>query len=421
MKFEARKFLCSSVVLLTVAAGQALAAELAAGTVIEKSNIDKIKSDTFDGHTVASILTDKLEWQIRNWGLRITLDSAKPFPVEPKFAALTKQYSGQVKFDEKTRSVSGYVGGMPFPSIADSDPSAGDKIMWNFYYALQEGDVIYNRFNYVFTSADKGIESKQDWVYQRYYFKGRVSDEKPTAGDGSLLAKTYLLAQSPDDIKGIGIFIVRKDSTEYEETYAYLKSARRTRRLSGGAWMDPVGGTDELSDDINVQNARPDWYKSFRVTGKRWVLAISNARPDKDGRNAAKAGTPDEFPLTDFKNPPYWNPIEKWQPREVYVIEATPPAEHPYGKKVMYVDVHTFHPYFAEIYDKKGEFWKFSNARLRPKVSEAGMQVISTPYVEVMDFKARHATIVPIYEQRTDPKGVGADHWSLEQMVLMAK
>ncbi|SOE98788.1 Protein of unknown function [Burkholderia sp. OK233] len=412
---------CSAIAALLFAAHGARCAEVPAGTVIEKANIDKVKADTFDGHTIGSMLTDKVEWQIRNWGLKITLDHAKPFPTEPRFVDLTKQYSSQVKYDEKTRSVSGYVGGLPFPNISESDPAAADKIMWNFYYAPQEGDTIYNRFFYVLTNADKGIESKQDWVYQRYYFKGRLTDEKPVSGDGSLLAETYLLAQSPDDIKGIGVYIIRKDTNEFEETYGYLKSARRTRRLSGGAWMDPIGGTDELSDDINVHNARPDWYKSFKLIGKRWVLAMSNARPDKDAHDAAKSGTPDEFPLTDFKNAPYWNPIDKWQPREVYVIEATPPADHPYSKKVMYVDVNVFHPYYAEIYDKKGEFWKFSNERLRPKVSESGMHVISTPYVEVIDFKARHATIVPIYQQRTDPKGVGPDHWSLEQMALMAK
>ncbi|RQR27563.1 DUF1329 domain-containing protein [Burkholderia sp. Bp9142] len=413
------KLVCHSVFLssLVVGAG-AWAAELPAGTVIEKSNIDTVKSDTFDGHPISSLLTEKVAWQIRNWNLKITLDHAKPIPAEPRLVEATKKYSGQVKFDPKTKEVTGYVAGVPFPDIETSDPDAGYKMMWNFYYAPREGDTVYNDVFALAVNGNSGLETKQAWIYQRYYFKNRLLDKQPVAGDGTIAAKTYDLAQYPEDVKGIGTFAVRLDSPSYEETWAYLKSARRTRRLSGGAWMDPVGGLDFLGDDNNVFNARPSWYKGFKVTGKRWILAVTDG--NKNNHVESRSGTADEFPTYDLKNAPYWNPIEKWQPREVYVVEATPPDQHPYSKRVMYLDVDTFRPYYSENYDKKGEFWKFVISEMRAGVSEGGQHVLLYTGVEAIDFKARHATVAPIVS-RADPRGITDSHWSLSGLEQLAK
>ncbi|WP_234824943.1 DUF1329 domain-containing protein [Cupriavidus necator] len=404
--------------LAAFGAAGAPAAELPPGTVIEKSNLDKVRNDTFGGHRVADLLTDKLDWQVRNWNLRITLDPAKAIPAEPRLVEATKKYAGQVKLDPASKEVSGYTAGLPFPEIAESDPDAGYKIMWNYYYAPREGDTVYNKSIILGINGDSGLETKQSWIYQRYYFKGRLLGDKPVVGDGSIAAKTYLLAQYPEDIKGLGTFAVRPDAAKFEETWAYLKSARRARRLSGGAWMDPVGGTDMLGDDTNVFNARPSWYKGFKLTGRRWVLAITDGQ--KDNHVPSKAGTPEEFPSVDLKNPPYWNPVAKWQPREVFVVEATPPAEHPYSKRVMYVDVNTFRPYYSENYDKKGEFWKFTMSEMRTAVSDGGQKVLLYTGFDAIDFKARHASIAVI-QGRADPAGVNESHWSLSALEELAK
>lgn len=407
-----------------LAAGAALswsaarAAELPAGTVIEAANLNQVKNDTFAGHTVASLLTEKVEWQIRSWGLKITLDHTKPYPDDPAMAAATKKYAGKAVFDPATREVSGYQAGVPFPDIADGDPFAGDKIMWNFYYNPREGNIAYNRFITAAISADKGLENTTDWIFQRIAYKARTGAE-PSIGDGSIMSKTFVLAQAPVDIKGLGTFAVRYDSPKVEDSWAYLKSARRTRRLSGGAWMDPVGGTDFLNDDLDVFNARPSWYPKFKLLGKRHVLAITDSR--KDIYNAAKKGTPDEFPGIDLRTKPFWNPVEKWQPREVYVVEATAPAEHPYSKRVMYIDTRMFRPYYSENYDKKGEFWKFVNAHVRPVLAEDGAHALYVTYLDFIDFKSRHASSTPVYEFRVNPKNVKEDHWSLGTLERLAQ
>lgn len=415
------KKLCIPALLGLVASAAApfsMAAELPAGTVIDKSNLDQVKNDTFDGHTIASLLTDKVEWQIRNWNLKIPLSHANPVQLDPRYSEATQKYASQVKFDPQTREVTGWVAGVPFPNVSQSDPYAGDKLIWNFYYASPEGDVADNKVTFLLIDGDKGLESTQDWLFQRYYHKGRLSGDKPVLGDGSVLSKTLFVATAPQDIKGVGTFTIRYDETRMEDSWAYIKSARRTRRLSGGAWMDPVGGLDFLNDDIYVWNARPSWYPEIKLIGKRWILAISDA---KLGYNLQKKGTPEAWSTVDLKNPPYWNPVQTWQPREVWVIEAKAPAEHPYSKKVVYMDVNYPKLYLGEAYDKKGDFWKFINFQTTPSTGADGIKYVSSIQGHVIDFKSKHASIFLFRDYSLNNKSINANDVSISALESIAR
>jgi len=105
-------------------AAPSIASELEPGTVIEKANLDQVKSNTFEGHTIESLLTEKIEWQIRNWNLKIPLGHAKPSELDPRYIEATKKYASRVKFDPQTREVTGWVAGLPFPEVSESDPYA---------------------------------------------------------------------------------------------------------------------------------------------------------------------------------------------------------------------------------------------------------------------------------------------------------
>ena len=141
--------------------------------------------------------------------------------------------------------------------------------------------------------------------------------------------------------------------------------------------MDPIGGTDQLNNEVEIMSAHVTWYPEYKLIGKRWMLAVAHSRwppwdEDKKGDVA--------FRNVDLANAPYWNPVDDWEPREVYVIEATPPDEHPYSRKVMYLDADTWVFYFAETYDKKGELWKTLIFNMRPlETLDGGWGVIVGP------------------------------------------
>lgn len=391
------------------------AAELPVGTVINAANLDKVKNDTFEGKTIASMLPEKLEWMIRSQGLKIKLRRSEVVPKDPRWIEATKKYSGEVKFDPKTRQISGYKAGLAFPNIdLKNDPHAAVKLMWNHDRAggyprgnLQDLPL----FAFLFIDGDKGIERVQHWALIRYFMTGRL-EGPPVVGDGSVHYRQLLFAHYPYDIRGIGTFTVRYTDARPDDSWVYIKSFRRTRRLSGGAWADPIGGTDQLNDEVEVMSAHPLWYPEYKFIGKRWMLAVAHSRVPP--WNADAKDQQATFPNLDLSGPPYWNPQEEWEPREVYVIEALPAAEHPYSRKVMYLDADTWVFFMAEAYDKKGELWKMLLFNTRPiKAEDGGWSIISNQG-HTIDYKRRHATVfVQGKQSQFNTPGVRPDDVSL--------
>ena len=386
--------------LLTTAAW---AEEVKEGTVINAANLSSLLDKEFEGKTIGSMLPENIQWMIREQGLTMTLRHSEEVPVDPRWVEATKKYSGGVTYDPETRLASGYKAGLCFPDVSMDDPHAADKLMWNAYYVggWPRGDLAnYPLFAFLFINGDKGLERVQHWALIRSFYKGRL-DGEPVIGDGSIDFKQLLFAHYPYDIRGIGTFAIRYGNGKYDDSWAYLRTVRRTRRLSGGTWHDPIGGTDQLNDEVEINSAFPTWYTGFKLLEKRWILAVAHSRwPvwDQDKKKPAEA-----FPLDD------------WEPREVYVIDATTPDTHPYSRKVMYLDTKTWVYYLGEFYDKKGDFWKVGIFNMRPiKTADGNWGVISNQG-HTIDFKRRHATIFSHGKQsQFNTLGVGPEDVSLE-------
>ena len=195
------------------------AAELPAGTVIDKSNLDRVKNDTFEGKTIGSMLTERLEWQIRNHDLKLTLQNSKPLPVDPKRIEATKKYSADVKYDPAKNEVSNYKAGTPFPDIAENDPHKAAKLIWNFYYGSPVGHVMdFPKFEFLLIDGKSGLERTQRWSLYRYFHKGRL-DGGPAVYDNKIYTRTLLFASYPNDIKGIGTFTISHDGPQVEDVW----------------------------------------------------------------------------------------------------------------------------------------------------------------------------------------------------------
>ena len=388
-----KKTLITSIVAsaLMLASNVALA-DVKEGTVLSADNIDTLYEDTFEGHKIRDLLTEKIEWRIRENGFQMPLVHSKVVEMDAKWVERSNANAATATLNAETRQVEGWQGGMPFPNIDESDPKAAEKIVWNWYYGNPRGDVMnVPNVSYVMIDGDSGIERAQNWSFIRYTMKGRMNGEQ-TEGDGKELSRTLFFATAPRDIKGLGTYTVRQDSDKVEDVWAYIRAVRRTRRLSGGAWMDPIGGTDQLQDDIEIFNANPSWYESYKLIGKRHMLVAAHAK-----HSAWQVGAKtqqEEYPTLDLKNAPYWNfNYDNYEPREVYVIEAITPEEHPYSKKIIYIDTQYPRVHFGEAYDKKGEFWKMFQFHSYPGKGEDGFRDVRTTGGVTIDFKRNHATV----------------------------
>ncbi|MAK91475.1 MAG: outer membrane lipoprotein-sorting protein [Oleibacter sp.] len=406
---------------LSVASAGAVAASLSPGDVLNAGNIGQRLQDTFEGYTIESLLTETQQRLIQEEELVITLKASEPVQLGRDYVAATEKYSDQVSFNPETRLMEGWVAGIPFPDVTEDTENAAEKLMWNHHVAQPTKNYQdYSRTSYLFVDDKDGLERRQEWVLKRFYLKGRLGEEETEIGDGDLLFKQLLYATYPNDIRGLGLFTVRYDSPQLDDSWAYLKSVRRTRRLSGGTWMDPIGGTDQLNDDLEIFNAHPTWYPEYKLLGKRKLLVVAHSQTTSWDTDAS--GT-DEFPIVDLDNEPYWNPQDEWEPRDVWVIEATAPPEHPYSKKVMYMDVEFPRFYMADVYDKKGEFWKWLNFHLKTFETEDGDVGIVSVAGFVIDYQRRHSTIFVQDPEvvRLNTPGIDPDDISLRQLERAAE
>lgn len=140
----------------------------------------------------------------------------------------------------------------------------------------QQGSV--RGMTFLLVDGDKGVEQTQKWEWRRYFHVGHM-DGTPTEGDGEVYSRTLMFATFPQDIRGLGTFTIRyMDPNRVDDMWAYTKQTRRVRRVSGGGWMDPIGGTDMLQDDQDIWDAPPSWYKQVRLIEKRWVLAVAHGQ-----------------------------------------------------------------------------------------------------------------------------------------------
>ena len=93
--------------------------------------------------------------------------------------------------------------------------------------------------------------------------------------------------------------------------------------------------------------------------------------------------------------PPYWNLQDHWEPRDVYVLKAYPPEDHPYGSRLLHIDKQSYAPLFNVIADKSGELWKIQTigARQFPTEDDPKGSVVFDVFDNMIDYQRNHATV----------------------------
>lgn len=403
----------------------AAAEEMPAGTVLSAANIDQYIDATFEGKRVGDMLPGKMEWMIREKQLTMNIRNSEPVPMDDKYMQATLDGKGKVTFDPATREVSGWEAGMFFDpqDIKMDDPHAGDKLIWNLRGPTYGATMDLRHISWVFLDAKKGMERIQRWWAQRYYMEGRLDGGPISEGDGTIMQKTVLVATYPQDIKGLGIFSIRYNDPSAQtpdDTWAYIKSVRRARRLTGNAWMDPIGGTVQLYDDWDIWDAVPTKYKSCTLIGRQWIFAIAHAplmTVDLKFKNTIQ-----EFPAVAMDTPPHFFPAPQvqWEPREVWVIEGIPPDEHPYSKKTVWMEVDYPRPYYGEALDQNGKFWKSFIFQNRRDVGDDGYLATMPVVGHIIDWKAEFSTTWSS-NMKANPAGVEADDVTLKKLIKIAR
>jgi hypothetical protein len=280
---------------------------------------------------------------------------------QPVYEKATQEHVGKAKIG-KDHSLEGYVAGRPFQNAeikCKSDPQAGAKIIWNFSKAWngQGAQAIWS-----YTYWDRGdqlpLYYKGDAKF--VFLKHRVEAEyAESEGDVFRNEKRQRVegidVLEPYDAKGIKLLTYRYEASDYsldkgrnDDTWVYVPDLRRVRRLSTSQRSDSVQGTDFTLDDLRSFNGIPPQYE-WTCLDERKIVAPMNTKqlayPYRDDYNFGPYG---------FS---YAN--DRWELRDAWVVNMDPrDDDHPYSKKVLYIDKQTYEPLYSFAYDRRGDLWK---------------------------------------------------------------
>jgi hypothetical protein len=389
------------VVVALVASGSLARAEIVPGDVITAENVERAHD----------LISPGLEWCIRH-GWPITVREARRIAWPTAYHEATEKYSGQVKLSADGLTVEGYVAGQPFPHVEAKDPQAALKIMWNYNYGfVTTDDVDLRNFDAdTGTVADHGpLGVERHFLldhFRRLFWTGRLYvDPKPSKPNpnGYRVQQGLYPILEPFDLKGVGALSNRYiEATKSDDTWLYLPSLRRVRRLSNSQRSDALFGQDTDVDSFGGYAGQIAWM-DWKLLGEREVLASMHG---------------EHYPVK-WHDKVDWAFDEQWERRKVWVIEGVSKLpQYAFGKRVIFIDKESWTIPFSDIYDRSGELWKIWINDFSFRKKAEGSNVIEypdemgfVPAIVMVDMQLEHATKASL----PSPRFPGEQGWYFNQ------
>jgi hypothetical protein len=357
--------------------------EVPSGTVLGKDNWEIAK-----GHLPDEILEFYKRGEYAN--PIIKLEAVGRQAVDPNLKAVSEQNRGKFDIDENGTVIEKASGkrptvitGWPFPDVDPSDPKAGSKVLWNWFYTLYWEGAFHTNSPVNWISRDGPLRRISTDVHFKYYdgnppfFQERMG-ENPL----NILSRTIGVVKEPADVNGIVNLNWRyRDGDKQDQTWTYVPALRRVRPINPANRSDGLLGSDISLDDGPYFDGKPEDF-NFKLVGDMTILA-SFDKPALENGSPVRKLKPGEV-ISDMvdtsevgwrlESPQYplippqtegwkkgeglvaWAPIQyALVPRPVWIVEATP--KNPYylfGKQIMYFDKETGRGYWKQKYDWKG-------------------------------------------------------------------
>ncbi len=373
--------MCIAASMVLAVAGP-LRAQVQSGESITKANADKVKD----------LVSPGMFWCVQHgWPMKIV--EAQPIPQRKAFTEATEKYSRQVKLTPDGVGLLNYVAARPFPQIDTNDKFAPIKIMHNFSMQVTIDDLDLRNFD-----ADTGPISEERPLqverhflidhFRRLAYIGRLYvDPKPEIPnkEGFHYKETLHPLIEPFDLKGVGFTYYRyTDPAKQDDSWLYLPSLRRVRRLSTAQRSDALFGQDTDQDSYGGYAGQIAWM-DWKLLGQKDALAAFHTTP---------------FPVKWADGVSDWAFDGEWEKRPMYIVEgASKLPQYAYSKRVLYVDKETFAIPYSDMYDRGGQLWKvwvnnftyrkeaFSGASI--KYDEITPMI---PSIVMVDMQLQHAT-----------------------------
>jgi hypothetical protein len=277
-----------------------------------------------------------------------------------QYKAATERFRGQPRIGPDN-SLENWTTGRPFPQETidcAGDPEAGVKIMWDFQAISRDG---HASFFYSYWDRGEQLPLYYEGTSQSVALAHRVEPEYIEKNNGDIFRgekRKFAFGvdvTAPFDARGIQLLSYRYKSSDKprknarnDDTWVYVPTLRRVRRISTAQRTDAISGTDFTFDDLFSFNGIIPQYE-WTCLGERKIIAPMNTM--------AKA-----YPYEkDHNFGPYGLSYadDRWELRNAWVVRMKPKNDdHPYHHKDIYIDKQTLAPLYSFAYDQKEELWK---------------------------------------------------------------
>ncbi len=280
----------------------------------------------------------------------------------PAYEAATKRLAGQARIGPEN-SLENYTAGQPFPMDqidCQGDPQAGAKIAWNFDYRWN-GDGARARYHYSYWDRGEELPLYFEGTSKTIQLSHQVEPQHLDESGGDIFRGEKrknafgVEVTGPFDARGIQLINYRykaadrpKAETQNDDTWVYVPTLRRVRRISSAQRTDAVSGTDFTFDDLFSFSGIIPQY-GWECLGEMDILAPMNSKvrayPYSGDHNFGPYGLS------------YADDV--WELRKAVKIRFDPNnADHPYHHKDIYIDKESMEPLYSFAYDQKEELWK---------------------------------------------------------------
>jgi hypothetical protein len=278
----------------------------------------------------------------------------------PLYLEASEKHKGSAKLGPEN-SLIGHVTGRPFAGAIDcNDPQAGAKIMWNFDWRWQ-GDGDNSRWYYSYWDRGEELPLYYEGTAKIIKMSGRVEREyEPNQGDlfrGDKRKYGFgVEVDGPFDARGILLMTYRykaseraKAETKNDDTWVYVPTLRRVRRISTAQRTDAVSGTDFTMDDLRSFDGIVPQYQWECLGQDLPMLAPMNSKVEAYPYSRDNNFGPYGLSFAD----------DRWELRKAYKVRFVPnTSDHPYHHKDIYIDEQTYDALYSFAYDRKNELWK---------------------------------------------------------------
>ncbi len=360
------------------------------GTVITMSNWQQFRD--FMPAGMIALFEGKYFWKMPA-EIQIEVGPTVTHPLSKNYLAATEKYGQQIRIKELPSgglTLENYHGGIPFPNAAE--PHKGWKLLANLWYRYIPHLVVdtYGVGCAIDSSANTNCQAYVGVKRQMAYNTDSDAPAEPAGPDARYFTEWFMTLEPEQDRYTAYLTVNYADPERPETTYVFLPSLRRYQPVSNAARCVEGGGLDQSYEDFHNGLDTNLTEMEVEDMGHRKMLALVDVTPPSSPFPGDLL-MPLAFPT------PKWG---KWQLRDVDVLGLkkipSKAGSYCYGKRVIYADSAYAFPLWEDMWDTKGNLWKF--AALFPlSVDVPGVGPVDTAALDVevwWDIQRNHATFV---------------------------